>query len=388
MAGLLRVSGVALLDGDGNEVAGVGEDARDVLNARRLQLVPQQPCTDRDGELRRARPHRRLVVDDGRVAVVERLDADDRLRFAGAARAAGVVARPLPERSLFLGLLPGGRHLSLDRYLRPGRYGQSGDRAWDDVHGTPAQTAGQVQFALPPRELHVSGRERERVQTVGGNDRRSLPLVPVPLAYLPALLAGAHPQAEQVFLVRLHPVGADVDEVRLRVLVDEHAAGAEVAASVRGVVAGDGQLPDVDVLALEHVLHHGAARHLGRADKVVVRGLQFPGRHPHQFQFRTVQRQTQRDARALPRRLREADDAVALRVALDVVEQEHRRLRYAVGRRLGQRSDLRVPVRALDEPPVIGCLACLDVGTQVVVRDPHLRFGRHGCRPFVRRPCR
>src|SRR5579883_1005677 len=87
-AGLLGVAGVALPDGHHDEVAAVDPHAGDVLDAGAFQLVPQQRGLEVEAHLLGARPQRRHAHDDRVVTVIQRLDADDRLLFAGAARPA------------------------------------------------------------------------------------------------------------------------------------------------------------------------------------------------------------------------------------------------------------------------------------------------------------
>src|SRR5262245_63320774 len=103
---------VALLDRDHAERAAcaglVQPRAAHVRNARRLERV-EQPRRAQEAALEQVRVRRLLACsagEDGAVAVIDALDADQRLLL----RIAGVVAMPFPERPLESRL--GGRDLA------------------------------------------------------------------------------------------------------------------------------------------------------------------------------------------------------------------------------------------------------------------------------------
>src|SRR5438309_74769 len=71
----------------------------DPRHARLVELVPQNAALEAHRMVRRARPLRGHVHEDGVVAIVDRLDADHRLLVGGALGADGVVAGPFAERT-------------------------------------------------------------------------------------------------------------------------------------------------------------------------------------------------------------------------------------------------------------------------------------------------
>ena len=221
--------------------------------------------------------------------------------------------------------------------------------------GRLPQPARQVQLAPAPGYPVVGCDEDQRVAAEGRHHRAAPSLLPVALADLPAVLAWAHPQAQQVALVDLHPVGPGVHEAALRVPVDEAVAGADVAAPVHGVVAGRGEPQQVHVVAGHDVLHHRPVRHLQRRDRLHLPHL--PRCHLAEPRPGLVDRQPQRQRRPLVRSGEQPHHPETGRISLDAVEQQHGRVRDQLAGHLPEGADLLVPVRLPDLPPLIDALA-------------------------------
>ena len=96
----------------------------------------------------------------------------------------------------------------------------------------------------------------------GRHHRAGLALLPVALGDQPALLAGALPDAEQIALVHLHPVGAHVDIAGSWIAIDEGVAGPDITPAVAAVgLLSTGNLSRSTSLAHD-VLHHRTGRDL------------------------------------------------------------------------------------------------------------------------------
>ena len=84
---------------------------------------------------------------------------------------------------------------------------------------------------------------------VSRHHRTALALFPVFHANLPAVLPRAHPQTQGVLVVKLHPVGAGVDEAAVGIAVDQTAAGAEITPAVVFVKTQRRKLEQIDIAA-------------------------------------------------------------------------------------------------------------------------------------------
>src|SRR5512147_3181420 len=94
------------------------------------------------------------------------------------------------------------------------------------------KAAGNFQLRAAVWELSVRGHENQRMLAVTRHHRAALALFPVFHANLPAVLSRTHPETQGVFVVKLHTVGAGVDEAAVRIEVDQTAAGTKVAPTV------------------------------------------------------------------------------------------------------------------------------------------------------------
>ena len=360
---------VALPDRHHADVAHVPAHPHHVLDAGPRQVGDPAPTgAHLQAAAPGARPHGRVAVDDGVVPVVDRLDPDHRLGLAGADGPARVVARPFAEGTLVAGFHVRRRHLSLHRHLRVRRDRQARHRARYDLHRPLPQPSRQVQLTPAPGNPVVGGDEDERVAAEGGHHRAAPALLPVALADLPPVLARAHPQAQEIAAVDLHAVGPRVHETALRVAVDDAVAGADVSAAVHGVVARRREAEQVHVLPGHDVPHHRPVGHLHRRDRLHVPHLL--RRQLAELRPGFVNRQPQRQRRPLVRGGEQPHHPEARRIALDVVEQQHGRVRDQLPGHLPQRADLLVPVRLVDLAPVIDLLARLHEFLQAVESFP------------------
>ena len=115
----------------------------------------------------------------------------------------------------------GGRHFPFNGDLSIGGYGQAGKGPLYYFQGTSSQAPNKIEFRTPKGMLGMGSHKGQRINTERGDNRTALPLVPVALTDLPALLARTHPQSQQVALVNLHPIGAHVDISRIRIPIDQ-----------------------------------------------------------------------------------------------------------------------------------------------------------------------
>ena len=129
------MASILLLDGDHDEEGIVHIDAGDARHARSFELLPQDAALETHRMVRRARPLRRHVQQDRVVAVVDRLDADDRLLVGVTLGTDRVIARPLAERSFHVRFGLGRRHLALDHDFGVRRDRQAGERSADHLDG-------------------------------------------------------------------------------------------------------------------------------------------------------------------------------------------------------------------------------------------------------------
>ena len=115
---LLGMAGVFLLDRNNGQVRSVIVHADDVLNAGAFQLIPEHARGNMQIHFYRAGPERRFIFENRIVAVINRFDPNDRLIFSRAARTAGIITRPLAERSFGSRFFSRWRDLAFDGDFR------------------------------------------------------------------------------------------------------------------------------------------------------------------------------------------------------------------------------------------------------------------------------
>ena len=364
MSGLPGVARIALLDRDRVQqpAAAHPEAVRvdDARYARGLQLAEQQ-----------RRPQvlavtvglvRRLVrwdtEDDRIVPVVDGLDVEHRL----GALARGVVPGPLAERAFGQRLVVVEEAREHD--LRRRRHGQPGDRLGDDRIRLAADPAGPVVLARALRHFERRRDEQERVHAAHDEDRAGLLALEVRVAELAAVLAGRDVHADAFAVVDHHPVGAEVDPVRVGVLQDVDDAGAQVAAAVQRVPLRGGEFQDVHGVAAQHVLHHRTVAHDPRRERPALLGeLEETVHERAPFD---VDRQAERQGEALAGRVRVREDPESGRIAGDVVEQ-HGGGVIGVMEHLGDASDVLFPGRAAHIAELAQVADALDPVAQIAV---------------------
>jgi len=167
-----------------------------------------------------------------------------------------------------------------------------------------------------------------------------------------------------VLVQQLHAVRADVHPLGVEVARDHRAAGADVRAAVHLVPDGRGELAQVglavDVLQRRAALHRGVGK-LGRRG-LPLRGL--PPQRLDQAAMRLLDRQAQ-DGREPGRARRAAGQhAEALRVALDLVEEQRRR-QVLLDVQLADRAELEVPVGAAHVAQLAELLHFGEPGAQI-----------------------
>ena len=248
------MAGIALGDRDRKQQPRVADfmrpRRRDAGHAGLLDVLAQQRrAHDRTiaADLVR-RALRRAAEQDRVVAMVDRLDVDDRLR----PQVAGIVAGPLAERTL--DALVAGLDETLKHDFRVGRNRQAGDRAPDHLHRLAAHAADDLVFAHAVGHFAAGHQEGHRVAAADHRDRHRLIARAVFVAHLPAVLAGRDVEARGLGVVDHHPVGAAIDPALVRFADDVEAAGADIAAAVRLMPLRCRKFGHVHVIAFEHVL--------------------------------------------------------------------------------------------------------------------------------------
>ncbi len=206
--------------------------------------------------------NRRGAVDDGTVSMQHCLHPEDRMR----AGPASVVTFPFPERAFHSHLGFRRRYLSLQDYLRPGGNGQVHRLASDHLFGAAPQEPGIIVFADPQGHSRSGNVVKQRVDAAHRRRRTGQAPVPVFLQDDVAVPAGQDMNAGGVLVQYLHAVGAEVDPSRVRVFLDEHVPGADIAPAVQAVPSRRRKLEEVYFISQVDIFFHRAAGHGHRGD--------------------------------------------------------------------------------------------------------------------------
>src|SRR5215831_20465940 len=363
--GLLGVTGVLLLDRDSEpEPAAAGRmrpHAFDFGHAGGFELVPH-----RAGAIRAAVEgivvgrHGRDRAEQNRVvAVHEGLDADRRLLFL----AAGVIARPFAERPLLDQVV--GMHEALERDLRLRRDGQAGARPRDHLDRLAYQAAGDVVFIFSVWNLESRHHEQGGVHAHDHRDRARLAaLVIAALDQVAVLALGAHDR-RRARAVGLHAIGAVVDPAGVGILHDHHAAGADIVAAVVLVPPRRRDALDVDVLAAADVFHERPGFDRDRRD--AARLLHVFAPIGDELERGTVDGQTEREVDAPHRGENVREDAVAVGIAGNVVEQ-HGAVAHLAHVEVDDAADFRLALGAADLLHLARRAQRIDPAAQVLLR--------------------
>src|SRR5262249_3735111 len=199
----------------------------------------------------RAGAHRRHAEQDRVVAVIDRLDVDDR----DLTHAAGVVAGPFAERPLRVGLAR--LDVAFDHDLGVGRKRQPRDLAAYHLGRPPAHAADDVELERAVGRLDTAVEEGDRIAADHHHHRHGLTPLEIFLAVDPARVALRPDQADRLPAVHLGAVGAGVEPVLLGIARDAVGAGADITAAVPLVPDRGRELGDVDVVAHHDVLEDG-----------------------------------------------------------------------------------------------------------------------------------
>jgi hypothetical protein len=119
------------------------------------------------------------------------------------------------------------------------------------------------------------------------------------------------------------------------------------------------------------VFHHRAGVDLARRDRFDA--FHLGGEQADQFQFCLVGGQAHGQSRPFAAAAEQADDPVALGVALDIVEHQQGRLGDEFRGGFGQGADFLVPVGAVDLGVLALLLHQIDEAPEVVIFDCHGR---------------
>ena len=185
------------------------------------------------------------------------------------------------------------------------------------------------------------------------------------------LALGAHHGGE-LLVVRLHAIGAVVDPAGVGIAHDHHVAGADVVAAVVLVPARHRNLEQVDVVAGLDVLQQRAARHRHRRDGLRLLHVFAP--MPHQFDLGAVGRMAHRHVDAADRGEQVRQDAMALGIAGNVVEQ-HQRIADLALVDVDDAADLALALGAADVRHLAGRFHLREPGAQILLRRVGVRGG-------------
>src|SRR5262245_6987825 len=344
--GLTRVARITLLDRNNRQQARaarfVAPHAAHIGHARGFQFLPDH------GRAREAthviefarRASRRRAQDDRIVAMIEPFDFHCRLRSGRAC----VIARPFTERPFIAQLVR--RRLAFNDDLGVGRNRQARVFAFDDLDGKTLNAYDPVVFAHAIRHFKPARQIDQWVLPERNRDFAWLAPGKILLAHDAALLAGRDVEAERIFIVNHHSVGSEIDPALIGVARDVNRARADVTPAVKLVPLRRRKLPHVDVFAFGDILCHGAGLDDFRLDVFDVIDAAFE--RVNEIEPAVADLHMQRRGDAVDRVHAVRENTIALRVALDVVEEQRLALLAAMVAQLGNRADLDIPVGAVD----------------------------------------
>src|SRR5262245_63182035 len=224
------MAGIALLDGDDDHEALRWRrqvDAFDIWHAGLFHAVPHRRGAQA-GTIHAVnrRLERRRAGNNRIVAMVERLDANERL---GTLRA-GLVARTLAERSFWHRLT--GNDFAFDDDFGICRETQSGHRSLDHVDRLTDQTAGPIVFVDAERHSLRSRDVEQRMLAECHRHGKWLAGLHGFLIMNLAVLPGRDIQPDLVFVVQHDAIAADVLDAGFRIARHDEMSRAEVTAAV------------------------------------------------------------------------------------------------------------------------------------------------------------
>src|SRR5262249_42763331 len=179
--------------------------------------------------------------------------------------------------------------------------------------------AGHVVFIFSVWNLETRHHEQRGVHAHDHRDRTRLAaLVIAALDQIAVLALGAHDR-RHAWAMRLHAIGAVIDPAGVGILHDYHAARADIVAPVVLVPPRRRDAPNVDVLAAADVLHERPRLDRHRRDAARLFHVFAPV--GDELDRGTIDRQTEREIDAPHRGENIREDAVAVGIARNVVEQ-------------------------------------------------------------------
>ena len=168
-------------------------------------------------------------------------------------------------------------------------------------------------------------------------------------------LPGSMKMVTRLLVLHLHAVGAEIDPVAVRILGDDHAFGADVAAAVALVPVRGGKFQHVDLIADHDVFQHRAGGHDLRRDRVgFLAAVLAVGLH-------------QLKPFAFDEHARGADihrHAEIVRIAFDLLEQQDRRDLLGLAQRI-ERAHFEVRIGAIDDLELAHLIGELEAFAQV-----------------------
>ena len=241
---------------------------------------------------------------------------------------------------------------------------QAGARPHDHLDRLADQAAGDVVFVLAVGDLEPGHHEQRRMHADHDRDRARLAALVITALDQVAVLALRAHHRRHARAVRLHAIGTVVDPAGVRILHHHHAAGADVVAAVVLVPARRRDLLDVDILAAAHVLRERAGFHRDRRD--ALRLLHVFAPVGDEIDRRAVDRPAQREVDAPDRGEDVRENAVAARVARNVVEQ-HGAVAHLAHVEVDDAADLVLALGAADLLQLARRAQLVDPGAQVLL---------------------
>src|SRR5271166_1110927 len=258
MAGLPGVAGISLIDRDREQKPGAADLMRprrgDARHARLLDILAQQRRTHHRtitanfirGALRRA------TQQDRSIAIIDGLDIEHRL----GPQITRVIAGPFAERPL--GALVAGHDEAFEHDLRVGRNRQTGDGAFDHIHGPAPQAADDLILAHAVWHLAARHQEGHGVAAAYHCDRHRLAARAIFVAHLAPVLAGRDIKPRGPGVMDHHAVSAAIGPALVRITGDVEAAGADITAAVGLVPLRRREACYIDVVTTHDVLEDRA----------------------------------------------------------------------------------------------------------------------------------
>ena len=196
------------------------------------------------------------------------------------------------------------------------------------------------------RHFDAAGKIDQRILSERHCDFASLPFRKIFFTHDAALFSRRNIKAQRVAIVNHDAISAEVYPARVGIGGDIHRSGSDIAAAVEFVPLRGGELPHIDLVALENIFQNRTVVDVLRRNVIEV--VETLAHIPHDVEAVSFDVHMHRDGQPLGRIQRIREDAVALRITLDIVKKQRMAALAAMVAHLGNRADFDVPVGSID----------------------------------------